>query len=173
MVGSVYLSSTRLVVRPRALPQFLRATERVQAQLRRTDGYLGGALLVEPRLAFWTLTAWDGPRAMRAFRDGGAHALVMPLLADIGTEAAYVGWHQDDATLPPWAEVHRQFLAGATSTPLRRPTRRHQQRQIPAPRRGLSRPLPPLPPLPATVLPPPPRQRTGDERPVRSADRPS
>ena len=130
------------MVRLRALPAFLRAVEAVQAQVRGTDGFLGGTLLAEPRLTFWTMSAWDGPRAMRAFRDGGVHAQGMPLLAEVGAEAAYVGWWQDDATLPPWAEVHRRFLAAATFTPLRRPDRRHRQRRVPAPRLGLSRPLP-------------------------------
>ena len=145
MADRVYVSSTRLVVRLRGLPAFVRGVEAVRQELRHVDGFLGGALLAEPRLAFWTLTAWDGPRAMRAFRNGGTHAAVMPLLAEVGSEAAYVGWWQDDATLPPWTEVHRRFLAEATFTPLRRPHRRHREQQIPAPRLGLPRPLLPLP----------------------------
>lgn len=172
MASNVYVSSTRLVVRPRALPAFLRNVEAVQAQVRGTDGFLGGALLAEPRLAFWTMTAWDGPRAMRAFRDGGVHAQVMPLLAEVGAEAAYVGWWQDDAALPPWAEVHRRFLTAATFTPLRRPSRRHQQRRVPAPRLGLSRPLSPAAgadgtaaaPMPAAPHLPPPGVTSPSQR---------
>lgn len=144
MSGRVWISTTRLVVPLRAIPGFLRRVEAVRAELRHVDGFLGGALLVEPRRAFWTLTAWDGPRAMRAFRDGGAHATVMPLLAEMGSEAAYGGWWQDDATLPPWAEVHRRLVANPTFTPLSRPHRRHREEHIPAPRLGLPRPLPPM-----------------------------
>ena len=143
MSARVWISTTRLVVPLRAVPRFLRNVEGVQADLRRVDGFLGGALLAEPRLASWTLTAWDGPRAMRAFRDGGAHGAVMPLLAGMGSEAAYGGWWQDDATLLPWAEVHRRLVAAPTFTPLPRPRRRHRERCVPAPRSGLSRPLHP------------------------------
>ena len=163
MSGPVYVSSTRLVVRLRALPAFFRSVEAVQRELRRAEGFLGGALLAEPRLVFWTLTAWDGPRAMRAFRDGGVHARVMPLLAEVGAEAAYVGWWQDEATLPPWEEVHRRFLAAATFTPVARPNRRHRERRIPPPRFGLPRPLPPAvaTDTPATLDPPPTRPAVG------------
>ena len=39
---NVYVSCTRLVVRPRALPAFLRAVKDVERQLRHVDGLLGG-----------------------------------------------------------------------------------------------------------------------------------
>ncbi len=146
MADQVYVSSTRLVVRVHALPAFLRAVETVARELRRIDGFLGGAVLAEPRLAFWTLTAWDGPRSMRAFRDAGAHARVMPLLAEVGTEAAYVGWWQDEPTLPSWTQVHHRLVGDPTFTELTRPGRRQQAGRIPAPRFGISRRLTPTVP---------------------------
>lgn len=146
MTGSVYVSCTRLVVRVRSLPAFLRGVSAVERQLQQVDGFLGGRLLAEPRLAFWTLTAWDGPRAMRAFRDGGAHAAVMPMLSTAGAEASFTGWWQEDATLPGWADVHRRLSSGATFAPLRRPRARHLNEQIAAPGRGLSQPLRPARP---------------------------
>ena len=143
MAGRVFVNSTRLVPHLRALPSFLRDTESVVRQLRGVDGFLRGSLLVEPRLAFWTLTMWDGPRAMRAFRDAGAHAAVMPLLGDHAQEASYVGWWQDEETLPSWTEVHRHFRSDATFTPLPRGKLRHRQGLVPAPRFGLPRPVSP------------------------------
>ena len=95
------------------------------------------------------MTAWDGPRAMRIFRDGGAHATVMPLLAETGSEASYGDWWQDDATLPRWAEVHRRLAANPTFTPLSHPHRRTREVRIPAPRLGLPRPLHPITAVPA------------------------
>jgi hypothetical protein len=87
------VSVTRLRVRSwRHVPAFLWYTFVSQRQVVRAAGFSGGRLLIDARRTFWTLTAWEDERAMKAFRGTGAHARVMPRLFDWCDEAAYAHW---------------------------------------------------------------------------------
>ena len=76
-------SVTRLRVRSvRFLPAFLWKTFLSQRQVERAPGFLGGELLVDSGLTFWTLTVWGSEQAMKRFRGAGAHARVMSRLPE-------------------------------------------------------------------------------------------
>lgn len=67
------VSVTRLRVRSwRHVPAFLWYTFASQRQVVRAAGFSGGRLLIDARRTFWTLTAWEDERAMKAFRGTGA-----------------------------------------------------------------------------------------------------
>src|SRR5580692_4566684 len=87
------ISVTRLRVRSWTfLPQFLWDTIKSVRQVQRSDGFLGGRLLVNAGYVFWTMTVWQDESAMNAYRTGGAHRQAMPKLLNWCDEAAVVHW---------------------------------------------------------------------------------
>jgi heme-degrading monooxygenase HmoA len=61
-------SVTRLRVRSvRFFPSFLWRTFQSRRQVERAPGFLGGRLLIDSGLTFWTLTAWLSEETMRNF----------------------------------------------------------------------------------------------------------
>lgn len=138
------ISATRIRVRLRHLPAFLRATRASAAQLERSPGFVAGRLRLEPTGAFWTLSMWRSADDMSGYRDSGAHADVAPQLDEWATEAMFSTWHTDADRLPGWREVSRRVAANPTYAPLSGPTRRHRQRQpMPARRIGFDLPARP------------------------------
>jgi hypothetical protein len=93
---------------------------------------LGGRLLLDAGRTFWTLTAWEGEREMKAFRGAGAHARVMPRLAAWCDEASYAHWISDD--LPSWQEAHEQLIRDGRLSRVAHPSANHEARQFPKPR---------------------------------------
>ena len=122
----VFISVTRLRLRSvRFLPVFVPYAVRSRSQAARAAGFRGGALLMD-RLAFWTLTAWDGGGSMRAYMKAGPHRTAMPRLAGWCDEASVVHWEQDDDALPPWPEaIHRMRAEGRPSR-VRHPGPEHE-----------------------------------------------
>ncbi len=126
-------SVTRLRVRsPLYLPAFLWETFRSRRQAVRAPGFLGGRLLVDAGRTFWTLTAWEGERDMRAFRGAGAHAKVMPRLAGWCTEASYAHWTSED--LPSWEQAYEYLLREGRLSRVAHPSADHEARRFPKPR---------------------------------------
>ena len=120
------ISITRLELRGlRFLPSFFWHTSRSQKQLVAAPGYLGGGTLFESMRAYWTVTAWDGPDAMRAFRNAGAHMAAMRRLIDICCAASYAHWEQPASELPAPAEIHRRMLAEGKLSKVRHPSAMH------------------------------------------------
>jgi hypothetical protein len=133
--GVMLASVTRLRVRSlRFVPLFLWKTFLSQRQVLRTPGFLGGRLLVDSGLTFWTLTGWESEQAMKAFRGAGAHARVMPRLAEWCNEAAYAHWVQTGDTVPTWDEAYERLAADGRLSRVARPTRNHSERQFARPR---------------------------------------
>jgi hypothetical protein len=128
-----HISATRLRLRRlRFLPAFLRATEAVVVQMRTAPGFLGGRVLVERRLTFWTWSAWNRGDDMRAFRDAGAHRAAMPGLAEWCDEASVVHWLGE--TPADWAAVHGRMAAEGRASRVKHPARAHDEFDIAAPR---------------------------------------
>lgn len=89
------VSVTRLRVRSwRLLPEFLWLTIRIRRQIRRSEGFLAGALSTAPRLTFWTTTLWADDVTMKRFRDTDPHRRAMVRLLDLCDEASLVRWSQ-------------------------------------------------------------------------------
>ena len=122
---------TRLRVRsPRFLPAFFRAVVISVRQARRSPGFLGGQLAREPGNAFWTLTAWEDLRAMRAYRDSGGHARIMPPLRTWCDEAAVVDWEVSEPQLPEIAEARRRIVDNGRVSPVDHPSKAQAERRI-------------------------------------------
>ena len=101
-----FVSVTRLRVRAlRFLPAFFMRAIHTQRQVARSAGFQEGALLMDAKWTFWTLTLWDDQAAMRAYMTGGAHRAAMPKLIDWCDEASVAHWEQPERTLPAWPAV--------------------------------------------------------------------
>lgn len=128
-------SVTRLRVRSLMfLPAFLWRTFQSQRQVVRAPGFLGGRLLVDCRMTFWTLTVWDSEQAMRRFRGAGAHARVMPRLVEWRDEAAYSHWTPTADPIPAWKEAYEQLVAEGKLSRVAHPSKNHTERQFAKPR---------------------------------------
>jgi hypothetical protein len=128
-------SVTRLRVRSLLnLPAFLRMTFLVLRQTARAPGFLGGRLLVDNLHTYWTLTAWENEKAMKAFRGSGAHARVMPMLVEWCDEAAYTHWITADDSLPEWPEAYNRLVIEGKLSRVARPSLDHNARRFPKPR---------------------------------------
>lgn len=140
----VLVVATRFRLRSlRLLPAFMRASNASAAQARQAPGYLGGRLLADVGLTFWTLTLWDSEQAMRQWRNRGAHLGAMRQSSSLVREADVARWRQVDSTLPSWREVGRRMRAESqTMRGLPASTQEHRD-AIRPPRRGVARPLPP------------------------------
>ena len=130
-----FVSITRLRLRSiRFLPRFALHSHRTVAQVRAADGFLGGALLNDRRLALWTTTLWRDAAAMKAYLVGGAHLKAMPRLLDWCDEASVVHWHQDDDRAPDWTEAAERMRHEGRPSKVRYPTPHHADLCFAAPR---------------------------------------
>jgi heme-degrading monooxygenase HmoA len=129
------VSVTRLRVRGlRFLPAFLWKTHFAQRQVARARGFCGGRLLVDAHRTFWTMTAWEDERAMKAFRGSGAHAQVMPKLVAWCDEAAYAHWTTSDDKLAEWPEACERLVNEGKLSRVENPSTDHTARRFAAPR---------------------------------------
>ena len=114
------VSVTRFRLRSvRFMPLFMVHANRTIAQIRKSDGFLAGAVQRDADQAFWTLTVWRDEQAMRAFGASGAHRKAMPHLAEWADEASVVHWTQSGADLPDWPQAARRLLEDGRTSPLR------------------------------------------------------
>jgi hypothetical protein len=131
----MFASVTRLRVRSvRFLPSFLWRTFQSQRQVERAPGFLGGRLLIDSGLTFWTLTAWQSEEAMRKFRGSGAHAHVMPQLPEWCNEAAYTHWIPTEDSIPTWENAYERLVAEGRLSRVLHPSKAHSDRQFARPR---------------------------------------
>jgi hypothetical protein len=139
-----FISVTRLRIRSiRFLPAFAWQTWQARAQLRVASGFRSGALLLDRRWTFWTLTAWDDEKAMRAYMTTGAHRSVMPHLLTWCDEASVVHWIQDEDDLPSWGEADRRMRASGRPSKVRHPSPAHAMLVFAPPRPWHSGPVRP------------------------------
>jgi hypothetical protein len=131
----VISSVTRLRVRlVWYLPMFLLRTMLAQRQVTRANGFYGGRLLVDRHHTYWTLTVWQDERAMKKFRGSGAHAKVMPDLAEWCDEAAYAHWTSEGPSVPDWPEAYEHLLKEGKLSRVNHPSEDHIARRFPQPR---------------------------------------
>ena len=127
MTDSFVVSVTRFRVRSlRFLPFFLIHAQRCLAQIRRSDGYVAGALRRDRDHAYWTTSVWRDEAALLAYVTGGAHRTAMPRLSEWGDEASTVRWVRDSADLPCWPEAIERMRREGHSLPLRHPGPAHR-----------------------------------------------
>jgi hypothetical protein len=122
-------SITRLRLRSLfTLPAFARETRVISDQLRAAPGFLGGAVLAEGRLVFWTRSAWESAEATKAFRDSGAHRVSMPKLIAWCDEAAVAQWQGEPAT--DWDEIYARMVADGRLSRVKHPTPAHTAKRF-------------------------------------------
>ncbi len=84
----------------RVLPFFL-YTAQVVKQLASAPGLLGYSVLARPlSKRFWTLSAWDGEAALRAFVQHPPHVRIMVKLTPHMGETRFVRWTVKGSQLP-------------------------------------------------------------------------
>jgi len=125
----VHNSVTRLRLRSIfTIPAFLRDVNEINAQLVRAPGFLGGALLLEGRLVFWTRSIWSDIDAMKAFRDSDAHLAAMPKLLNWCDEASVVHWQGEPQT--DWEAIYARMAEQGRVSRVRRPSEAHAARRF-------------------------------------------
>ena len=138
----VFVSVTRLKLKSvwPFIP-FFRANEAAVKALTGMPGYIDGAELIDKGLVFWTLTAFESEAAMKAFRNGMPHLEAMRRISDWCSEAAYAHWMQEEAVLPTWDAAWERMKTEGRFTKLRKPSKRHANGELPAPKWKATRPL--------------------------------
>lgn len=132
----VVVSATRLRVRGvRFLPAFLLASNRASAQAASSLGFRRGQLIIDRGRTFWTVTMWDDLASMRAYRNSGAHAAVMPKIARWCDEASTATWDQASEELPTPEELGQQMVEAARFVKLPGASRAHLAGSGPMPPR--------------------------------------
>lgn len=132
------VSVTRFRLRSvRFVPFFILHANRTIAQIRKTDGFVAGAVQRDTDLAFWTVTVWRDERAMSAYGTSGAHRKAIPHLADWADEASLVHWIQPSSDLPQWPEAVRRLREEGRSLALRHPALTHPERSFAEPQMTL------------------------------------
>lgn len=122
-------SITRLRLRSIfSLSAFAQETRAISEQLATAPGFLGGAVLAEGRLVFWTRTAWASLEAMKAFRDSGAHRESMPKIQDWCDEAAVA--QSEGEPLADWDAIYALLVQQGRLTRLKRPNAAHTAKRF-------------------------------------------
>ena len=142
-----FVSVTRLRLRSvRFLPVFAVHTLRSLAQVRRSPGFHGGALLPDRQWTFWTMTLWDSSGAMRQYRNNSAHLTAMKYLMHWCDEASYVHWEQAAAAVPAWSEADTRMRSEGHVSKVNHPSPRHADLTYREPRLGFGGPIHPAEP---------------------------
>src|SRR5690348_8274380 len=114
-------SITRLRLRSVfTLSAFARETRAISAQCAAAQGFLGGAVLAEGWMVFWTRTAWESEAAMKAFRDTDAHRASMPKLLDWCNEAMVAHWEGEPEA--DWPNIHDRMSREGRKSKVRNPS---------------------------------------------------
>jgi hypothetical protein len=130
-----FISATRLRLRsPFYLLPFFWHTIASSKQLVKSAGFIKGKTLVDRKLTFWTLTAWESEATMRAYRNTDAHKKAMPKLQHWCNEASIAHWEEDSAALPDWLHVHQRMRVEGRLSKVRKPSPNQALAAIPSPR---------------------------------------
>lgn len=130
-----FVAVTRLRLRSlRFLPFLLFNNWKSSRQVRSAPGFLGGQLLIDRRLTFWTMTVWSDLDSMRMFRNNGAHQRVMPRLAHWCSESSSVHWEQARSVLPDWLEAYDRMIENGHEVPVENRSSTFNLKKIPVPR---------------------------------------
>lgn len=122
-------SITRLKLRSVfTLAAFARETRVITEQARTAPGFLGGGVLAEGWMVFWTRTSWDTEAAMKAFRDTGAHRESMPKLLDWCDEAWVAHWEGE--TERDWQVIYERLVREGRKSKVRNPSKAQQEGRV-------------------------------------------
>jgi hypothetical protein len=143
------VSVTRARIRrPWSFPPFALAAMRSFRQAQAADGFLGGSVLPDRRLTFWTMTVWVDETAMRNYMLAGPHRAAMPKFGAWCDEASVVHWDQPGDATPNWLVAAEQMRRQGRASKLRHPSPNHATLAFADPRIATAAPIPPAPSRP-------------------------
>lgn len=88
--------------RYRTIPRFLIYTKRIQDQLSESRGLIGYSLRAHfLKKDFWTLSVWQDPEALHAFKVSGFHRTVMKALRHEMGPTQLIRWELSGSMVPP------------------------------------------------------------------------
>lgn len=116
------------------LPAFFCTALLLQRQAKGSPGFVGGRLLIDNLRTYWTLTAWENEKSMKAFRGSGAHGRAMPKLFHWCDEASYAHWTCTDEMIPQWREAYDHLLTEGRLSRVEHPSADHEAGRFPKPR---------------------------------------
>lgn len=134
--AALHLTVTRLRprwTRPLVLARFLRLSLKNARAAQASSGFVGGALWVDARLTFWTVTLWQDEASMRAYARGPVHIGAMQHLRSYQnaySEAAFASGPSPVPQLPTKAESYAFLTAQATFYNLPHPSADHAARRV-------------------------------------------
>ncbi|MDP1025761.1 DUF3291 domain-containing protein [Sphingomonas sp. KR1UV-12] len=130
-----FVSITRLRIRAfRFMPAFALHTWRAQRQVERAAGIVGGSLLADRKLTFWTMTLWRDRSDMRAYMTSGDHLTAMPRLLDWCDQVSIAHWDQETPSLPGWADADGRMRIEGRPSKVRHPAPGHADMSFAPPR---------------------------------------
>ena len=139
-----FVSITPLRVRSlRFMPPFALQAFGSLRQVKQASGFLGGSLLPDRQLTFWTTTVWRIGEDMRAYMKTGPHLKAMPRLLDWCDEESVVHWEQDDAEIPSWTEADQRMRSEGRPSKVRHPGPHHADLTYHPPRLSRAAPIAP------------------------------
>jgi len=105
------LASFLPLKRYRKIPAFLRLAEQVVTQLRTSGGLIGFSFRVKfLSRTFYTLSVWEGERALMDFVAGNPHVGTMQTLGPHMGPTRFVQWTVRGPGIPPsWREALRHL----------------------------------------------------------------
>jgi heme-degrading monooxygenase HmoA len=130
------LSVTRFKLKsrnPAGIALFLWHTFRSARQAQATPGFLGGELVRDAELTFWTITLWQNHEVMRAFRNQGDHQRALRAMRTFDrycSEAAVLTYEHTSSGLPEVHEVCRRLQDQGRFYDLSEPSKDHRNRTL-------------------------------------------
>lgn len=135
-----HLTVTRLRLRwtrPLVLTRFLKLSLKNARAAQASPGFITGALWVDARLTFWTVTMWRDEASMRAYARSPVHVGAMKHLrehANAYTEAAFASGVSPTPQMPTTLQAHAFLTAHATFYDLPRASGDDRERRLRAPK---------------------------------------
>lgn len=97
-------------------------TLQIVRQVKRSEGFCGGALAGDPQKGNWTVTVWRDREAILRFRNGGAHLKAMRRLMNWCDEASFAHWDQAEVTLPDPGRLYERLRSAGRLSKVRNPS---------------------------------------------------
>jgi quinol monooxygenase YgiN len=125
---------TRLRLKePALLDEFFTDAVAAIEQAQKSEGNLGADALADANNAWWSVSAWQDRRLMRAYVDSQPHLSIRTRLDHYCDEATFVDWEQEGPDLPGWQTSWHHLTADGRAAELTQPSAANQTRDFPPP----------------------------------------
>jgi quinol monooxygenase YgiN len=125
---------TRLRLKePALLDEFFTDAVTAIEQAQKSEGNLGADALADANNAWWSVSAWQDRRLMRAYVDSQPHLSIRTRLDHYCDEATFVDWEQEGPDLPGWQTSWHHLTADGRAAELTQPSAANQTRDFPPP----------------------------------------